>query len=69
MAGKGDLQTIGRKRREPARDAVHRRVARFKDKPPTVQGVQPLNPGFFHLERLRAHVAAKKHGSKRVKLR
>lgn len=38
---------------------IARRVARFVDSPPVVEGVIPVNPGFFKLQRMRSAQPAK----------
>jgi hypothetical protein len=66
---KGDLQTAGRKRLRPENARIAKRVAAFCQSPaPCVpEGVQPLNPGFFELERMRYANAAER--KQRVKKR
>lgn len=77
---KGDLQTVGRRRKEPASAKVKARVAKFRatdshpgdcieaaDETPRI--VQPLNPGFFMLERLRSQTVAKAKATRKAKVR
>jgi hypothetical protein len=59
----------GKKRPPQKRERVEARVKKFKDNPPRAVGVQPLNRGFFQLERMRAAQAARAKGKKRAKVR
>lgn len=52
--GEGALP--GARRREPAAERIARRLA-ASVAAPEVEGVQPLNPGFFAVERMRSRVA------------
>jgi hypothetical protein len=64
-----DVQTAGRRRKEPSQERIAQRVARFCDRHAPgecPEGVQTLNPGFFALERMRQQtVAGKKQRAKR----
>lgn len=68
-----DLQTAGRRRLRPDDARVAKRVAEFCDScaPVVPEGVQPLNSGFFELERMRYANAAerKERAKKRGKVR
>jgi len=57
---RGDLQPV-RPHRPRMKDQVARRVAAFEDNPPVAEGVVPLNPGFFKLQRMRSQRPAKTH--------
>ncbi len=67
----------GKMRRPPDPKRIAERVARLGALPPVVRAgligakevVQPLNPGFFHLEHLRQANAVKKRSHKRAKVR
>lgn len=50
-------------------ERVAARVRKFKDEPPVAEGVTALNPGFFHLERMRSASTAKRRSKKRAKVR
>lgn len=74
LGGTGPLPGARKRNVDAARVAA--RVAKFKDtyKPTRerkngrdVGGTQPLNTGFFKLERMRAATAAKKRGPARTK--
>lgn len=56
-----------RKRPDPAKIAA--RVKRLAREAEPVEGVQPLNPGFFALERMRSATVPKKRAAVRGKLR
>jgi hypothetical protein len=62
-----DVQTAGRRRKEPSRERIAQRVVRHCGcEPEAPVGVQALNPGFFALERMRQQtVAGKKQRAKR----
>lgn len=47
---------------------VAKRVAEFVDKPPGGEGVVPLNPGFFQVQRMRTEHGAKRRAAKTTKL-
>lgn len=69
---KGDLQRAGRKRKEPAPAKIALRAAKFcEDHAPgeCPEGVQPLNQGFFTLERMRAQSVAKAKAKRKAKVR
>jgi hypothetical protein len=66
---KGELQTGGRKRKVPDAARIAARVKRFKFVERETVGVQPLNPGFFKLEQMRAVAAPKRKLKSRAKLR
>lgn len=53
--------------REERAGRIAARVARFETAPAT-PNVTPLNPGFFHLERMKAGVGAKERGKIRERL-
>lgn len=62
----------GKMRRQPDGKRVAARVARFVkvDVPARLsEGVTPLNPGFFQLERMRTAGGPKKRGKVRGKVR
>ena len=61
----GQQNLPGRRGKAPARERVAAKVAAFKDSPPGGEGVQPLNPGFFLLQRMR--LAKQNRGPKKVR--
>ena len=67
------VQQAGRKRLRPDDVRIAKRVAAFCEceAPAAPEGVQPLNSGFFELERMRYANAAerKQRGKKRGKVR
>lgn len=49
-----DVERVGRRRKLRTAADVAKRVADFKDTKVYEEGVMPLNPGFFKLQRMRA---------------
>jgi hypothetical protein len=69
---KGDVRALRSRRKEPDRAAIAERVRKHCecDTPPSAEGAQPLNPGFFMLERMRQrNQDTKSRSAKRGKLR
>lgn len=70
---KGDVQSASRKRKAPSDKVIAARVADHCacDCPPVAEGVTPINPGFFQLERMRQRQVADKkaRAAKRGKVR
>lgn len=70
---KGDVRSISRRRKPRAGEVVAKRVVDFcsRDVAPATEAVQPLNPGFFTLERMRAQNVrdSKLRAGKRAKLK
>lgn len=62
------LPAPGKRRPQPDGAVIAARVAKVKDVAPAVEGVQPLNPGFFRLERMRMQSVAKKRAKVRAKV-
>lgn len=71
LGGEGVLP--GKRRKKPANEKIALRVAKFCEchEPGAAcpEGVQPLNPGFFLLERMRASSGAKSKAKRKVKAR
>lgn len=69
LGGKGALPGAARKDRTP--EHIAKRVAGYMkvDDAPRAEGVQPLNCGFFCLERMRTQATAKRRAKKRTKVR
>ena len=66
------VQQAGRRRRKPNNEHIAKRVAAFCacEAPAVPEGVQPLNSGFFDLERMRsANSERKQRGKNRGKVR
>jgi hypothetical protein len=66
----GDVRPLLR-RKAPSAERISARVAKFCacDAPVVPEGVQPLNPGFFRLERMRSAQVTKVRAAKRGKLK
>jgi hypothetical protein len=67
---KGDVKPLLR-RKAPNAARIKARVAKFcaSDAPVVPEGVRPLNPGFFTLERMRSSAVAKVRAIKRGKIK
>lgn len=49
-------------------ERIAERAADFVDEPPEAEGVVPLNPGFFKLQRMRGGPVAKSRGPARERI-
>jgi hypothetical protein len=69
---KGDEQVMSVARKPRKKEVVQARIARELRRlkmPAPREGVQPLNPGFFRVEAIRANTVAKKKSDVRKKLK
>jgi hypothetical protein len=67
-----DVQEVASKRAPRTKETVAARVQEVLDKLPAPvrsHGVQPLNPGFFQLEAIRAGAGAKERTAQRQQMK
>ena len=67
MAAGEQQEVAGRGKKLASKAEIAAKHAAFVDRPPGGEGVQPLNPGFFKVQRMRFSKLAQSRGNKEVR--